>query len=271
MPEAITVVIPTFNEERRIIGTLRTVTAYLQARAWSAEIIVSDDGSQDGTCGAVEHLMTDDLPVRLLRSPRNLGKGSAVRQGVLASRSPLVLVSDADLATPIEEAGTLLKRLDAGADIAIGSRGLRDSQIQVRQPLPRELLGRTFNLLVQLSVVPSIWDTQCGFKLFRGSVARRLFALSRIDGFAFDVEILGLARRLGYVIAEVPVRWQHVGESKVHVGRAGVRMLADLVRIVRRLHVDVNLASDALAATAAAAGDGAAMDPPEPGSASGGR
>lgn len=233
----ISVVVPTFNEERKIENTVRTVHAFLASGYEPYEIIVADDGSTDATRQIVGRLCLEISPLRLLVERKNRGKGSAVRRGVAASTGRLVLVTDADLATPIGETQKLYERILAGADIAIGSRGLGESQIIVHQPLHREMLGRLFNLLVQATLLPGVWDTQCGFKLFRGPVARTLFAYSTIDGFAFDVEILGRAARAGCKIVEVPVRWSHVNQSRVRLGRDGAGMLWDLVRIIYRLRV----------------------------------
>ena len=234
-PEEMSVVIPAFNEERQIEKTVGAIVDYMRTRRGRYEIIVSDDGSIDATADIIEGLEPKALPVKLLRTERNRGKGDAVRRGIEASVGELVLVTDADLATPIEEMEALVERIRAGADIAIGSRGLRDSQLIVRQPRRRELLGRFFNLLVQLTMLPGIFDTQCGFKLFRGPVARRLFAHSVVDGFAFDVEVLGLAARAAYSIAEVPVRWYHMDHSKVSLGRDGLSMFLDMMKVAYRL------------------------------------
>ncbi len=234
-PEHMSVVVPAFNEERRIEKTIEAIADYMGARGGSYEIIVSDDGSVDATSDIVARLQRAVLPMKLLRAEPNRGKGHAVRRGVEASTGDLVLITDADLATPIDEIELLVAQIRAGADIAIGSRGLGDSKLVVRQPRRRERLGRFFNVLVQVTVLPGVFDTQCGFKLFRGPLARRLFAQSVIDGFAFDVEVLGLAARAGYSIAEIPVRWSHMEHSKVSMGRDGLRMLRDMVRVAYRL------------------------------------
>ncbi len=237
MRQRISIVIPAFNEEKRIEKTIRAIADYMAHNGSHHEIIVSDDGSTDATTDIVTRLKRDTLPLRLISSDRNRGKGSAVRQGVAASQGDLVLVTDADLATPIEEFENLAERIRQGADIAIGSRGLRDSRLVIRQPRYRELPGRLFNVLAQLTVLSRIGDTQCGFKLFRGGVARELFARSAIDGFAFDLEVLGLAARAGHRIAEVPVRWSHMPHSKLRLGRDGMLMFLDLMKIAYRLHI----------------------------------
>lgn len=226
----LSVVVPAYNEERRIGPTLDRIAAYLDGRGEDWELFVVDDGSTDATAAVVKERAGRLPRVRLLRLRANRGKGAAVREGVLASRGDEVLFSDADLATPIEELAKLRARLADGCDIAIASRDLADSDIQVRQHPLRELMGRIFNVIVRALVMDGIRDTQCGFKLFRGDVARELFAASRIDGFAFDVEVLLLARPR-YKVAEVPVTWRHVEASKVSPGRDAARMLLDVVKL----------------------------------------
>lgn len=233
----VSVIIPAYNEERRIEQTVRTIADYMAGHYRYYEIIISDDGSRDATGAIAGRLQREALPIRLVRAERNRGKGSAVRLGVAASTGDLVLITDLDLATPIEEMEKLRPPIESGADIAIGSRGLRESQLVIRQPFHREFMGRFFNALVQLMLLPGVCDTQCGFKLFHGTVARLLFAHTIIDGFAFDVEVLGLAARAGYRIAEVPVRWFHMQPSKVRLGRDGVRMFKDLLRVATHLRI----------------------------------
>ena len=229
----LSVVIPAYNEEARIGATIEAITAYLAASGEDYELLVVDDGSTDRTTRLVEESSRFNPRIQLLRLSTNRGKGAAVRTGVLATTGDQVLVSDADLATPIAELARLRARLDAGCPIVIGSRALTGADIIVRQHPLRELMGRTFNVLVQLLVMRGIADTQCGFKLFAGPVARELFAASQIDGFAFDVEVLLLAR-LRYKVAEVPVVWRHVEQSKVSPGRDAARMLWDVVKLRRR-------------------------------------
>jgi len=164
--------------------------------------------------------------------PLNRGKGFAVRSGVLHAAGRDVLFSDADLSTPIEEMEKLLPLITRGdCDIAIASRGLPKSNLTVHQPWYRELMGRTFNKLVQGIAVPGILDTQCGFKAFRGDVAKRLFGLAQIDGFGFDTEILFLARKCGYRIAEIPVTWVHKDDSRVNPFSAPIQMVGELLQV----------------------------------------
>ncbi|MFQ5503950.1 MAG: dolichyl-phosphate beta-glucosyltransferase [Planctomycetota bacterium] len=234
-PPELSVVIPAYNEEARLGPTLSRIIQYLESATPAYEILVVDDGSSDRTVQVAEEAARDCSKLRVLQLGRNRGKGAAVRKGMLDARGAQVLFSDADLATPIEELQKLQKELSNGAAIAIGSRALAGSDIRVRQHPVRELMGRTFNVLVRLLTFPGIKDTQCGFKLFTREAARDLFARQSIDGFAFDVEILWLARDR-YEIAQIPVVWRHVEESKVSLVRASSKMLLDLMALrVRRI------------------------------------
>jgi glycosyltransferase involved in cell wall biosynthesis len=230
----LSVVIPAYNEVARLEPSLHRVIDYCRTHCDDFEILVVDDGSTDGTADLVEQVAAGERRVRLIPLGENRGKGAAVRAGVLEARGREILFSDADLATPIEELDKLRHRLTNGCDIAIGSRAAPGADIRVRQHPMRELMGRTFNVLVRLAALGGIRDTQCGFKLFRRDAARDLFARARLDGFAFDVEILWLARGR-YQVAEVPVVWSHVDDSKVSPGGDAARMFIDLLRI-RWLH-----------------------------------
>jgi dolichyl-phosphate beta-glucosyltransferase len=196
------------------------------------EIIVVDDGSSDGTGRIVDHIAKDVRNVRLIRYEKNRGKGHALRKGVLATKGDFVLVMDADLSTPMEELRKLMPCLSGGGfDIAIGSRGLALSDIIIKQPFWRRGMGKTFNKIVKALVIGGFNDTQCGFKLFKGEIARSLFGEAKIDRFAYDVEILALAKRKAYGIKEVPIRWINSPESRVDPVKDSLRMLADLIRI----------------------------------------
>jgi glycosyltransferase involved in cell wall biosynthesis len=209
---SISIIIPAYNEEKRLPATLRTVKAYLEAASWEfSEIVVVDDGSRDGTVEVARK-----AGVRLLRNPGNRGKGYSVRHGMLDAQGDWVLFSDADLSTPIEELDKLWTAVERErAQAAIGSRDLDRSLIGVRQPLFREFGGRFFNLVIRLITGLPFHDTQCGFKLFEGAAAREIFGRQRVERFGFDVEVLFIAQRLGYRTLEVPVRWNDVAGTKV--------------------------------------------------------
>jgi dolichyl-phosphate beta-glucosyltransferase len=197
MTSMISIVIAAFNEEKRIGQSLGKIHDYLRERQCDYEIIVVDDGSSDRTAALVRELSGSFPGLRSISYKKNRGKGYALRAGVLASRGSLVLVSDADLSTPIEELDTLIGRLPQ-FDLAIGSRALAQSEILAKQPWWRQGMGKIFNLIVKLVVIDQFSDTQCGFKLFAGETARDLFGKAQIDRFAYDVEILALAREEGY-------------------------------------------------------------------------
>ena len=231
--EIASLVIPAYNERNRIEACLRAVSDWVRTRpgGWDWEVILVDDGSTDGTKGLARQIAGDvGLEIEILRHERNRGKGAALRTGVLASSGDPVLLADADLSTPLTEWVKLAGRLPTHP-IAIGSRALQEDLVRRRQPAYRRLLGKAGNLLVRALVVPGIRDTQCGFKLFRGDVARDLFREARVNGFAYDMEILFLARRRGLPIAEVPVLWFNSPESKVSVVRDALPTLWDLLRL----------------------------------------
>lgn len=230
---SISIVIPAYNEERRLPSALHSVVSYITAKGWSFfEVLVVDDGSSDATAACVEEFERHHPEVRLLRNPGNRGKGYAVRHGILETRGDWVLFTDADLSAPIEELEKLLAAARAGeASIAIGSRALNRSLIGVHQPFLREQAGRVFNLLMRILTGLPFWDTQCGFKLFEGAAAREIFRRQRIDRFGFDVEVLFLARKLGFRTVEVPVRWNHAAGTSVKMLRDSLSMFLDLLRV----------------------------------------
>jgi dolichyl-phosphate beta-glucosyltransferase len=230
----LSVVVPAYNEARRIAPTLLSALLYLRERGAPFEILVVDDGSRDDTGRVVEEFATEHPEVRLLSLPRNTGKGAAVRAGARAAEGAWILVDDADGATPVVELERLVAAAARGADVAIGSRALAAPDVGVERRLVRAVTGRIFAFLVNALAVPGIADTQCGFKLFRRDAAAFVFGRQRLDGFAFDVELLYLARRGGYRIEEVPVNWMNVEGSKVGLG-PGLRAFADVARI-RALH-----------------------------------
>jgi len=227
------VVIPAYNEENRLPAYLLEVIAYFDGKGESYEVVVVNDGSQDDTGAVVENLQESYSALRLVRLPRNRGKGYAVRAGMLNATGALRLFTDADGATPIQEVEKLKKRIVEGADIAIGSRALRDRTRTVRAKWRRMFFGRIFNLIVQCLNVKGITDTQCGFKLFPAQVAINLFSVLQIDGYGFDVELLFVAQRRGYRIAEVAVNWTDQAGSKVRIFYDGLRMLRE-AWIIRR-------------------------------------
>jgi glycosyltransferase involved in cell wall biosynthesis len=227
----LSVVIPAYNEALRIGNTLRVIHAYLQRQPYPAEIIVVDDGSQDGTASTVRAFDTAGLPIHVLQHGRNRGKGFSVRQGFLHAQGEYLLFSDADLSTPIEEVEKLFDALCEPCDIAIGSRALTASRVAVHQPRYREDMGRLFNLFVRMVAVPGIQDTQCGFKIFRRRAALAICQRMTTERFGFDVEMLYLARRLGYGVREVPVVWGHDPRTRVRLCRDSVSMIGDLLRI----------------------------------------
>lgn len=246
----LTVVVPAYNEERRLAPTLSAIREYLEADAATGdplrwELIVVDDGSTDGTLDIAADAEAADARVQLVHSDRNLGKGHALRLGVLASRGDRVLITDADLATPIEELECLDKALADGHAAAIGSRARPGATIESHQHRLRELLGRTGNFLIRTVAVPGVRDTQCGFKLFDGDRAREAFAASRLRGWGIDVEILQYFRRAGWPVAEVPVRWAHQEGSKVRPFDY-VRVLAELTSLKARSVRPVDLLVAAL-------------------------
>lgn len=228
---SLSVVIPAYNEARRLPDTLERIHAYVGIGGYDAEIIVVDDGSRDGTLEEVRRLRSSMPLLRDVGYGANRGKGYAVRAGVAAATKDAILFSDADLSTPIEDLEKLWAWYDRGWDVVIASRALPGSRREKRQPRYRELMGDVFRWLVSLLVVRGFRDTQCGFKLFRASAARRIFERVRTDGFAFDVEVLMRARQLGYRIAEVPVTWRDSEGSRVRPLLDSTRMFADLLKI----------------------------------------
>ncbi|MCG8460657.1 MAG: glycosyltransferase family 2 protein [Holophagales bacterium] len=224
---SISVVVPAYNEEQRLGSTLRRLTTFFEHGDAPYQILVVDDGSRDATSEVARSFAARG--VELVELPSNRGKGGAIQAGVAHSHGDRVLVTDADLSTPIEDLRTLEPHLKQ-AEVVVGSRAVGSSRVTQRQPLYRELMGKVFNRLIHLMGVRGIRDTQCGFKLFEGEVARRLFALTITPGFAYDVEIVWLARHLGYRVAEVGVRWENSPSSRVNPLLDPPRMLLEIVR-----------------------------------------
>lgn len=226
----VSVIIPAYNEAERLPSTLQDLNDFFRMRGYSWQIIVVDDGSEDNTSKIVESLSRSFATLTLIRLEENRGKGYAVRHGVGAADGKYIIFMDADGSTPIEEIDRLKASIDDGIDIAIGSRAMKSKYTKVKALWHRKLLGRIYNSIVNLLILPGIEDTQCGFKMFKVQVAKDLFSRVTADRFSFDVELLFLARRLGYSIAEIPVNWTNVPGSKVHLVRDSLRMLWDILR-----------------------------------------
>jgi dolichyl-phosphate beta-glucosyltransferase len=235
----LSLIIPAYNEALRLRPSLEKVLAYLRSRDFTSEIIIVDDGSSDGTADVAREVLEGHADYRLLRNEPNRGKALSVKRGLLEGRGQVLLFSDADLSTPIEEADKLLAEIRAGADVAIASRQLPGSKLTVHQPWYRELGGRMFGLLNRLILLPGIPDSQCGFKAFTRAAAHRILAHQKLTGWAFDAELMYIARQLGLKIAQVPVTWINDPNSKVKMLTDGMRMVRDLLR-VKRLHRDLN-------------------------------
>ena len=229
------VVIPCFNEELRILPTLEHVVNFLGSRREHWEIVVVDDGSADRTSACIHERFGDQSAVRVLRYESNHGKGFAVRAGALASRGSRVLLSDADLATPIAELAKLERHAEAGFDIVVGSRVTAGSRISTPQPLPRRLAGSSFRTFVRALGLTTVRDTQCGFKLFRRATVEPILRRVATEGFAFDVELLARAERAGLRVTEVGVEWSDAKGTKLRLFPDAWHMAVDLLRIRRRL------------------------------------
>jgi dolichyl-phosphate beta-glucosyltransferase len=243
---ALSVVIPAYNEAGRLPRTLRDLQAFLDTDRRPSEVIVVDDGSTDETSKVVRRIEATDARFRLIRLPQNRGKGFAVRTGIVNSSGRLVLFADADGATPFTELLRLEDHIASGSRVAIGSRAIRDDATKVEARVYRRVAGRLFHAVVRLSAVRGFNDTQCGFKLFDAEAAHDLFSRMRMTGYSFDVEVLLMAQRAGYLVAEVPVNWTHQPGSKVRVVRDGLRMAVDVLRIranaVRHLYDQPHIA-----------------------------
>jgi dolichyl-phosphate beta-glucosyltransferase len=230
-PATYSIILPAYNESARIAGTLDRILAHATERGWAVEVIVVSDGSTDDTVAIVREYASRHAVLRLLENPGNRGKGYSVRNGMLHAKGDILLFSDADLSSPIEEADKLFAAIESGVDIAIGSRWV-DRRLQIRrQPLHRRVLGRMFNLALRVILGLQFKDTQCGFKAFARRSAQSIFPLQKIERWGFDPELLYLARKFGFVVREVPVAWSHREGTRIHPLRDGMLMFGELLRI----------------------------------------
>src|SRR5437870_89168 len=225
------IIIPAYNESGRIGATLDKVLTYAAERGWDAEVIVVNDGSGDNTVAIVRRYEEKHPKLRLLENPGNRGKGYSVRNGMVHARGEVLLFSDADLSSPIEEAPKLFGAIAEGADIAIGSRWLQSNLQTQKQPLYRQLFGRIFNLLLRMILGLKFKDTQCGFKAFTRRAVQSIFPLQKIERWGFDPELLFLAKNLGFKVVEVPVAWAHSEGTRISPLRDGIRMVGEMLKI----------------------------------------
>lgn len=226
----LSIVIPAYNEAGRILAALEKIEAFLKQQAYSAEVLIVDDCSSDKTVDVVKKIITSRPNYRLLMNQVNTGKGASVRKGMLAASGRFRLFSDADLSTPIEEVNKFLELIKS-YDVIIGSRRIRGARVAVRQPIFREGAGRIFSVLVRLLTLRGFIDTQCGFKLFNAQSAQEVFKRQTIERFGFDVEILYIAKKLGFKIKEAPVTWFDSPFTRVRLLRDSTQMFLDLIRI----------------------------------------
>lgn len=227
----LSVIIPAYNEQKRIGATLDQLSEYFKRQDYEAEILVVNDGSSDDTSGLVMEKSKTIPELRLIENDRNRGKGYTVKQGISMAKGEVVLFFDADASTPIDQVEKFWPRFESGYDICIGSRSLPESDVVVHQPWFRETMGRFFNLLVRIFAVGGFIDTQCGFKAFSAQAAKIIFPKQRLSGFGFDVELLFIAKKYGKKVAEVPVRWIDSPDSRVHPIADASKMFLELLAI----------------------------------------
>jgi len=227
----LSIVIPAYNEEKRLPKTLAAIQKFLQKTKLKAEIIVVNDGSTDNTIKIIEQLKTTIPELKLINYSKNQGKGYAVKKGIQASQGQKILFTDADNSTPIEELPKLMAKAEKGYKVVFGSRYLKKNSIKIKQPLYRKWLGRVGNSMIQFLLVEGIKDSQCGFKLFSYEAAQEIFARQKVKRFGFDMEALVIAKNLGYKMAEVPVSWYNDGSSKVRPFKDALITFKDLIRI----------------------------------------
>lgn len=227
----LSIVIPAYNECARIERTLERVLACVSEQGWDAEVLVIDDGSADETPAIVQRWMQQHERLHLVKNPGNRGKGYSVRNGLLQAAGDIVMFTDADLSAPMEEASRLFEAIEAGADVAIGSRWLDKQRQTIHQPLYRRFFGRCFNWFTRMVMGLPFKDTQCGFKAFRREAAQTIFRLQTIERWGFDPEILFIARKLKYRIVEVPVTWGHDERTRMSYLKDGMKMLEEMAEI----------------------------------------
>lgn len=227
----LSIVIPAYNESGRIEYALKRIMSCIVQQGWDAEVLVVDDGSTDATAAIVQRWMTNHPRLHLIQNPGNRGKGYSVRNGLLQAAGDIVMFTDADLSAPMEEAERLITAIHNGADVAIGSRWLDRTRQTIHQPLYRQFFGRCFNWITRTVMGLPFRDTQCGFKAFRRPVAQVIFRLQTIERWGFDPEILFIARKLKYIIREVPVTWGHDERTRISYLKDGMKMLEDMARI----------------------------------------
>jgi glycosyltransferase involved in cell wall biosynthesis len=227
----LSIVIPAYNESARIEQTLERVLGCVAEREWDAEVLVVDDGSKDDTAAIVQRWMETHPRLHLVKNPGNRGKGYSVRNGLLQAAGDVVMFTDADLSSPMEEAERLLAALADGADVAIGSRWMDRTRQTIHQPLYRQFFGRCFNWVTRTVMGLPFKDTQCGFKAFKREAAQVIFRLQTIERWGFDPEILFIARKLKYVVREVPVTWGHDERSRMSYLKDGMKMLEEMAVI----------------------------------------
>jgi glycosyltransferase involved in cell wall biosynthesis len=229
----LSIIFPAHNEETRLLDALTSVDGYLKKKAFAAEVLVIENASTDATLAIAREFAASHPYVTVLHSDVP-GKGLAVQQGMLAARGEYRFVCDVDLSMPVEEIDKFLPAGGMNYDVAIASREAKGA-VRHEEPLYRHLIGRVFNGLVQMLVLPDLNDTQCGFKCFSAAAAETLFSRMTIPGWTFDVEILAVARSMKMKIVEVPIHWYYHEHSKVHVLRDSLRMALDLLIIRKNL------------------------------------